>query len=96
MESVKVERLPRGAGISMQDNDDLAKTLRAFPMVITWHDGDVHGNRGTTTWHLNDSPCARTCTVERDETRRSSGQAPVSVLPPADGMFEKPALTPHA
>jgi hypothetical protein len=26
IESVKVERLPRGAGISTQDNDDLAKT----------------------------------------------------------------------
>jgi hypothetical protein len=37
--SVKVERLLRGAGISTQDNDDLAKTLRASQTVITWHDG---------------------------------------------------------
>jgi hypothetical protein len=54
MKSVKVERLPtaeRGASISTQNNDDSAKTLRVFQMVITWHDGDVHGNRGTTTQH---------------------------------------------
>lgn len=29
----------------MQDNDDLAKTLRAVQMVKAWHDGDMHGDK---------------------------------------------------
>jgi hypothetical protein len=30
---------------STQDNDDLAKTLRAVQMVTTWHNADVHGKK---------------------------------------------------
>jgi hypothetical protein len=30
---------------STQDNDDLAKTLRAVQMATTWHDADVHGDK---------------------------------------------------
>jgi hypothetical protein len=40
--SKTAERKP---GVSTQDNDDLAKTLRTVQMVTTWHDADVHGDK---------------------------------------------------
>jgi hypothetical protein len=40
--SKTAERKP---GVSTQDNDNLAKTLRAVQMVTTWHDANVHGDK---------------------------------------------------